>query len=392
MLAAMSGDVAQSTVDSRRKRLRLVIAVAGVVAIAAWTSIAVVKVRQLGTTTPLTNCTVERLPRPDDADEDTVVQVTGADSTGRYVIGYELALSQPTPQARALLWTDGKLTELDLPDDAGQPIAVDRMGTILGFRAPVAGENRKGLAWLYRSGTVTELPESPEGPQPGTPPGWNGGTIPVAIGPDGAVLGYRNTLVSYGEGSVSLHRPYIWRTPDREPEPLVSADEYSWPFGFDDDGSVLAVQEGPSAHPLIRDTSRLLVWTSGAGEPQLVVGPTELREADLLAGVRGGWLTALHQKDDTLTVWNYRKRGMTHGYPSDPDTDAVMPNANGWVAGTTGTKPQIRIPGGNPFDLPPVDGGGAATAVAVSDDGHLVAGYVKVGEHHVSSPVFWRCS
>src|SRR5262245_30619491 len=121
----MSGDVEQSTVDGRRKRLVLATALAGVVATVAWQSGAVVKVRQRDTAGPLTACVAGHLPRPQDAGDDTGVYVTGADPTGRYVIGYELTASDVTPQAKALLWTDGKLTALDLPDDAGRPMAVN---------------------------------------------------------------------------------------------------------------------------------------------------------------------------------------------------------------------------------------------------------------------------
>jgi uncharacterized membrane protein len=371
-------------VDNRRPRRHLIALVTAPVAIVLVAAVAILVLRGPATATAAvdppvpTSCTAEQPAEPEGTADGSHVHLTKVDPTGRYLIG---DADPPTGfDSRAVLWIDGVPSVL-LPDGASRSgtIDVNRSGTVLGRSSVGDVETAQSRRWVYRDGEFTDL----AGPDD---------VAPIAINESGVILGQHSERAPWdnSEAGLIVSRPFVWRSPQQEPEalPLPDGVDYAKPIGIDDDGTIVAVVQED-----LRDggkPARLLVWVPGAQAAEEVTAPPEFAGQWRIVGGRGGWITAMLTAT-SVVVWNYLRETPAVTVPSDTANEGGIPNASGWFGLWRQGKSQLWV-GGDLLDLPGFDSTYLVTPYMASDDGHVIIGEGRSNDPPYLPPVVWHCS
>ncbi|MDQ7904098.1 hypothetical protein RB614_06120 [Phytohabitans sp. ZYX-F-186] len=381
-------DVRRAVADGRRRRARRAVGYTGaaavtVLAVAGASVVAAGLVRDTApragaiagpptATTPAAappaSCALERLPAPDGA---PMALVTGADPTGRYLVGR----SYPRPgQYQAVVWHGGTATKVLLPGDLEESLTdVNSAGTAVGW-SYTGGEGDAGpVPYVYRDGTVSKLPGVARGSA-------------YAVNDAGAIAGA-------DESGHAL----LWRSatapPTRLPVPAGTSEARA--SDIDEDGTVVGTLDYERAYVWLPDgTHRQLPMPAIDGEPAATA---------TVDSVRDGWATGMAtngigRKGDgakgvkTAAVrWNVRT-GEVRVLDGLEHVDAT--NAHGWQVGADGQGRAVLVAGDRTVVLPDLadraPDGLSTIASTLSDDGRTIGGQSDDASGTIQA-VVWRC-
>jgi uncharacterized membrane protein len=307
-----------------------------------------------------TSCPVERLPVPARSVTD---MVTGMDSTGRYIVGRSYRVGSGD-SLDMLLWDRGVLEVVALPGTEQLPTAINSSGVAVGDSGYPYGP-----AWVYRGGAATYL----QGDQPTHAGGINNAGVIV--------------------GSEALTRPVVWRSASSLLQPLPmplgvwegSAD------AIDSDGTIVGTLRRQHFGP-----GQAYVWRpdgSLRALPLPVINGVEAVGSSAQS-IAGNWVAGSATGPGGGGVaarWNLRT-GDVQTFPGLRfGGDAV--SADGWLVGNNDHGQAVLATYPDTLALPDLNNHNnsvANIAVAISSDGHLIAGNGSAGGA-LSEPVIWRC-
>jgi hypothetical protein len=307
------------------------------------------------TPVPPTTCALHRLPVP--AGQPAKSLVTGADPTGRYILGRTYPAGP-----RVVIWHDGQVRKVAMTGSDPELNDVTSTGVAVGTSF-VGGSSDKTSAWVYRNGRISRLP---------------GGNA-AAYG-----INERQVIV----GSVN-GRPALWRTPTSQPTMLATPGRgwAGWAVGIDEDGTVVgrlqSAPDKPEYGYLWRPNGRL----EKLAVPTLRGKAVTTYTAD---SIRNGWVVGWARLDEGdigylgAPLWNLHTGAVDM---SDERLLATAVNRYGWTVGDNrlvigGT---VSLPDFGENPLP----GGSTHAYSISDDGATVAGQVDL--HGQPVAVVWKC-
>ncbi|GAA4452140.1 hypothetical protein [Phytohabitans houttuyneae] len=319
--------------------------------------------------TPPTSCTLERLPAPDGA---PMALVTGADPTGRYIVGR----TYPKPGGyQAVIWHNGAGTLVMLPGDLEESLTdVNTTGTAVGW-SYIGGEgNAHPVPYVYRDGTVSQLP------------GVRSGSA-YAINDDGVIVGADD------EG-YAVRWPSATEQPTRLPMPPGTKGARA--SDIDEDGTVVGAVIGDD---------RPYVWFPDGTHRQLAIPTLDGKPAVTarVASIRQGWATGVAtngagRKGDgarnlkiSAVRWNVHtgEVRLVDGLKS-----ASATNAHGWQVGGDEQNRAVLVADGKTVPLPELHkhepGGLTNLATTLSDDGRTIGGQSDDASGTIQA-VVWRC-
>jgi uncharacterized membrane protein len=291
--------------------------------------------------------------------------VSGADPTGRFILGYGWSDQPQDPAARyPVIWDRGVRTAVPLPGTLQVLTDINSAGVAVGSSADP--ETFEPLTpWIYRDGRVRPLP----GGQTGEARAINErGDV---VGNTAAGAPVRWPAFSTVSGPVNLPLP----------DGAVTAAAHD----LDEDGTVVGTMWVKGG------TERGVVWLPD-GRTTALKAPPGLGPTTRAVAVRGGWVTGSADSVNGQTVavrWRLAS-GAARAYPQLFFSTTVNPA--GWLAGSSTAHAPLVVTGAADMTLPglveglPVNG----FAGELSDDGHAVAGGVTDKEG-LDRAVFWRC-
>jgi hypothetical protein len=302
------------------------------------------------------SCSVRQLGTP--AGNGPKAVVTGADPTGRYIVGRSYPGGRPT----TVIWRDRQ--PQSVPMAGSDPELYDITSTGVAVGSSYLGD--KTAAWVYADGRYTRL----------------AGTEAQAL-----AINERRQIV----GSVR-NRPVLWPAPGAQPTNLALPGP-QWTgkaTGIDEDGTIVgavsAQPNGLRVGALWRPdgTFEQLSVPNGHGAP-----PTEY----LAVSIRDGWVVgwAAFDRENARFIgaplWN-----VGAGTRQDRDGFASSVNARGWYVGS-----RTLVAGGEQVILPIPPGFTKQPdieAYTISDDGSTIAGQAATWNGDVRNepvPVVWTC-
>jgi uncharacterized membrane protein len=319
---------------------------------------------------PLPACTVEALPGVQDS-RVAGVNVTGADSSGRYRVG------RTEPVAQAVRWAGGKALIIDLPGEGKAALTdVNSSGTAIGWRFAKDGD-AEPVPFVIEQGTVTPLPGTGHG-------------IPRAINDSGVIVGE--------SGGHAVRWASAHDVPTRLS--IASGVYRSSAVDIDEDGTVIVTEV------------RSVEWSAFVWRPdEMSIGllPPNVDgrrpSVTMVADIRNRWVVGsmsitarpptTNGVTDVLKTVTVR-RNLRSGEIKIIDESKVRATAvtaDGWIVGNDATGAPVMSDGDVTAPLPLPAGSQAATDAqyTVSDDGHTITGLI-VDASAVRRPVLWRCS
>jgi hypothetical protein len=374
-------DIASAIAEARRRRRvyrmtsAVAVAVATVVAlVAVVVGVKAIHAHKTPTGPTHLSCTEQRLPVPHSAQSG----VTGADPTGRYVLG------QPAPAVSlpVIIWDNGVAHVVSIPDKEQVLVDITSHGVAV-------GSSYSGTAyqpWIYENGTLSALS--------GPTDSW-----PVAIGEQGTIAGTarRPDKSEY---------PIVWRTPTSTATGL-SMPNPQWDGSVDDvdaDGTIVGTVR-PSPWDLYFQG---IVWYPD-GSRQLLPLPR-------IPGVKGVKIISIHKgiiiavaevavadkvglDEVTGIPVAYDLRTATFDTLTGPDLLVSGGNGRRWLVGTAFGgdvhPPVVWTPGTGIVKLPTLsppkaDNDYYKHAETVSDDGRTIAGE-DTDAKGIPHAVVWHC-
>lgn len=354
------------------------------------------------------DCRIVDLPVPGGLAAAGVTQpsrvfVTAMDPSGSYVVAGAFGASNYL--AAVILWHDRVPTVLPLggPGPVESVVAVNSRGVVAGT-GEAAGQ---GYAWVYRDGVFTRLPNVD---------GYHRLVEVDAVNDSGDVLG--SALSESGDRSAVLVWPAADPGQPRVQSALTGKVDGLIAATYTDDGDIRAWSAAATSPAA---ASLRTLW-SGDGRRRLLPVPAGFASAGI-SGVRGSWafgtatrkvpasrqtpaggLTPAGKKvratggGQVPVRWDLRTgtvevvAGTLPTYNMDL---GVMPAfaASEATGGGEAAPSFTALAGGRVFLLPA--SGGAASPVAVDDDGSVVAGSVgPAGDNDYGGrtrPVLWQC-
>lgn len=305
-------------------------------------------------------CAVSRLPV---LDGDPMSIVTGADPTGRYIVGRSYGRSGGAKTV--LFWDAMKPFRVAIPGEDVQLGDVSGSGTAVGLSF-LDGEVKP---WLYRDDKVTQLSGVASGGA-------------HAINDAGVVAGYR---VDVDE----RNRPVIWPTLTSPAVDLSVPDGWTGEaYDVDDDGTVVGTLIGPNG------IERGYLWGPDGVRRELPkpkeAGPGSIRAFT----IRNGWVTGIaHGDNGAMAVRWHTGSGQIRIF-RDLNTRADMANKHGWMVGSDQHGQGLFVSDQGPLLLPdlvqhrdPLD----VIATTLSDDGRVIAGQAEDGNETYQA-VIWECA
>lgn len=284
--------------------------------------------------------------------------VTGADPTGRYIVGRSYPGGRPT----TVIWADRQPHQA--PMSGGDPELDDITSSGVAVGSSFVGD--KTAAWVYSGGKYTRL----------------AGTEAQA-----RAINERLTIV----GSVR-NKPVMWRAPGEQPTSLALPGS-QWTgeaTGIDEDGTIVGAVSAKAYGVRVA-----ALWRPDGTFVQLSVPNAHGGPATDYAArsIRGGWVVGWAAFDRGQTrfigapLWN-----VGAGTRKDSDGFAEAVNAHGWFAGgrtLVAGDEEVTLPIPAGFEKQPEIG-----AYTLSDDGSTIAGQAStlngdVGNEPVA--VVWTC-
>jgi len=305
-------------------------------------------------------CVVSKLPV---LDGDPMSIVTGADPTGRFILGRSYGRSGGAKTV--LIWDAMKPSKVDMPGDDVQLGDISSSGIAVGLSF-VDGEV---TPWLYRDHKLTQLPGV-----------TSGGAH--AINDAGVIAGYRIDADGH-------NRPVIWPTLTSPAVDLPVPDGWTGEaYDVDDDGTVVGTLAGP------RGIERGYLWAPDGTRRELPkpheAGPGSIRAFT----IRNGWVTGIaHGDNGAMAVrWNIGSGQVSVFLKLNVRAD--MANKHGWLVGSDQHGQGLFVSDLGPLLLPdlvqhrdPLD----VIATTLSDDGRVIAGQAEDGDE-VYQAVVWECA
>jgi uncharacterized membrane protein len=308
-----------------------------------------------------TSCTLDRLPVPDDV---PMALTSGADPTGRWIVG------RSYPKAggyQAVIWHDGTPTKVAMPGDLEENLQdVNSTGTAVGWSYEESGP----VPYVYRDGEVSRLP------------GGEGGQA-LAINDAGAITGD------------SGDAPVVWPSATGEPIPLPLPEGVTT-------GTATAIDEDGTVVGNIND-ERPYVWFADGTHRELPL-PIVNGEQTLsgrVFSVRNGWATGLANTDagngargaegtPNAVRWNVRT-GETRVF-DELDVRASTANAQGWQIGSDEQGDAVLMTDTGKVVLPDLGPHGPLSVIpsTLSDDGRVISGQAD-DPTGIIRAVVWRC-
>jgi uncharacterized membrane protein len=305
--------------------------------------------------------------------------VSGADPTGRYIVGR----SYPSGGGyQAVRWHDGKPREVLLPGDREESLQdVNTEGTAVGWSYAGAGP----VPYIYREGKVARLP------------GVRRGSA-YAINDAGAIAGEDETA----------HAAVVWPSATAAPIrlPVPKDADQATARDIDDDGTTVGTL----------DNERPYVWFPDGTHRELPM-PTldgQRAAAARVFSIRNGWASGVAD-DGSGRDGGKQKASAEPGGAEAPAPRAAsvrwnvrtgevrttagmqMPddvNARGWQIGTDLKGRAILVTDAGTVVLPGLDGrepGGLTTiGASLSEDGRTISGQADDAGGTIQA-VVWRC-
>jgi uncharacterized membrane protein len=320
---------------------------------------------------PPTSCTLNRLPVPDNA---PMALVSGADPTGRYIVG------RSYPKAggyQAVIWHDGKAQKVMLPGDLEESLQdVNSTGTAVGWSYTGGSEADTGpIPYVYQDGKVSKLPGVRRGAAHG-------------INDAGAIVGDDDT------GHTVLVWPSATAAPNRLPLPAGTSQATA--TDIDEDGTTVGTINNERPYVWFPDgTHRELPMPGIDGKPAMTA---------TVFSIRNGWATGVATnglgrkgsptKDARTEAvrWNVRT-GEVRVF-GGLQMGAGTTNAQGWQVGTDNQGRAVLVAGAATVVLPDLTshqpGGLSNIATTLSDDGRTVGGQSDDATGTIQA-VVWRC-
>lgn len=312
-----------------------------------------------------TRCRISTLPLPDNRE---IALVTGADPTGRFLLGR----TYPHPSASLEVGSRGEYHVIVW--DRRRPTIVPLHGieqvltdiTSTGVAVGNSYDKTGTTAWLYRDGKLSKLP------------GGAGGEA-NAINEANAVVGVRN------------RKPVIWPSVDQAPVelPLPADAIIGFASAIDEDGTVVGsvAAKGQAERPY--------VWLPNHIGQTLRLpdrGPQSPRDPKASAyTIRNGWVTGNVNK--IAVRWDLRT-GEPHMFPQFL-VQASTVNAYGWQVGAGPTGRALLVSDADPVVLPGLPaqkpGESANIPQTLSDDGRVIGGQADDRTGNIRA-VVWTCS
>ena len=335
--------------------------------------------------TPPTSCTLNRLPAPDNA---PMALVSGADPTGRYIVG------RSYPKAggyQAVIWHDGTSQKVMLPGDLEESLRdVNSTGTAVGWSYVGGSEADTGpVPYVYHDGKVSKL----QGVRRGSA---------YAINDAGAIVGDDT-------GHAALVWPSATANPIRLPVPAGTAEATA--SDIDEDGTTVGTINNERPYVWFPDgTHRELPMPSLDGEQAATARVFSIRNgwatgvATNGLGRKGNGTNAASSPESTGTGegakgaqtgavrWNVRT-GEVRVF-GELEIGASTANAQGWQVGTDEQGRAVLVAGAATVVLPDLashqPGGLSNIATTLSDDGRTIAGQSDDATGTIQA-VVWRC-
>ncbi len=312
---------------------------------------------------PPAGCAIDRLPVPDDA---PMALASGADPTGRYIVGRSYPKSGGY---QAVIWQDGKATKVMMPGDLEESLQdVNSTGTAVGWSYQDTGP----VPYVYRDGKVSQLP------------GVHRGSA-LAVNDAGAIVG------DDADGTALL-----WRSATAEPTrlPLPAGASKAGASDIDEDGTVVGNI----------DMAKPYVWLADGTHRELPL--PKLDEGQATTGrvftVRNGWATGWAGvggdkrsgagAKPTSVRWNLRT-GEVRVFDQINNHPSTA-NAQGWQIGSDEQGRAVLVTDAATVVLPGLvgrePGGMTVTPNALSDDGRTISGQADDATGTIQA-VVWRC-
>jgi uncharacterized membrane protein len=299
--------------------------------------------------------------------------VTGADPSGRFIVGRVYSGGHPTQVA---MWDNGKLHTLTIPGEDATLEDVNSAGVAVGDSYP---SGTVSAGWIYANATLSRLPGSE-------------GASPVAINDQGTIVGGQTR-----DGALGY--PIVWHSATSEPVRLpLPADALGGGVAdIDSDGTIVGTFVPPSTGtPLARG----IVWRPD-GTSEVLPLPT-----DLVDGVNGLEIHAIRHGVITAAATISSRTGKSLipvTYDLSTGRFTVLPGANIWIqaanaqgaiAGEAGPGPALYTPTTGVVQLPTLRTSTApalaSMATTISDDGLLLSGQDE-DDNGVIHAVTWTC-
>jgi uncharacterized membrane protein len=309
-----------------------------------------------------TTCTLARLPIPPDHN---MGLVTGADPTGRYLLGR----AYPGPY-QVLIWDNGRQIKVDVPGTDQSLRDINSGGTAVGV-----SYTDRVVPWVYHDGKVSPLPGVTSGEARG-------------INEAGVIVGAR----SNSAGDI----PVRWASLSSAAMDLPLPSKGDWrglAFDVDEDGTVVGTLRPMGSND---DADHAYVWPPGGTPRELPVPIIDGARATMSRAftIRYGWVTGFAQRGNTSVAvrWNVH----TSELRTFPQfwTRASTANRYGWQVGTAPNGQAVFLSDSGLVTLPDLAGHRQLydnIATSVSDDGRTIGGQAD-DRNDVIQAVVWRCT
>ncbi|QGN50376.1 hypothetical protein ACN26Y_01660 [Micromonospora sp. WMMD558] len=316
---------------------------------------------------PPTRCAISALPVPDGV---TMALVTGADPTGRILLGRSYPRNG---EYQVLVWTAGRATKVPMrgADQTLQDVTTGGLAVGAAHQRLAPGDAGSGpVPYAYSDGRLTRL---------------RGVTFgsPRAVNEAGKIVGVGESL-----------RPLVWASPASEATelPLPAGASGGEAHDVDEDGTVVGtvVTDG-------RRAERPYVWFPDGSHRELPLPKVDGATGARAFTVRNGWatgaLTGGGAGAASAVRWNVRT-GEARLFPAFA-TRASTANVHGWQVGTDRQGRGLFLSDAGPVTLPDLakHEPGALTNIAetVSDDGRTIGGQADDASGTIRA-VVWRCT
>jgi hypothetical protein len=350
--------------------------------------------RPASTVVPPTSCSVQRLPL---LDGEPMSLVTGADPTGRFIVGRTYPANDHSGAYPILMWDNGKPSRIVLPG-ADQVLSdVTTTGVAVG-----SGWGDNGpRSYIYRDGKVSLLRAA-------------GSSQAMAINDAGQIVGSQDVGAA---GS----KPVIWRDSSAQPVdlPLPASKSTGHATDIDENGTVIGtVWESPTPKDLVapkdpaasnkpgvtgkgmpRNPSTGYLWLPDGTARELPKPMVQGARADyfLPRSIRNGWITGTATRvaaDGTPIRVPARLYLPTNEFVDFPTSSlsTYAGNGQGWVAGQLTDMQYALLTDEGLVNLPDIEPHERTSGDirAVSDDGRIVAGQSEDAKNVIQA-VVWNC-